>query len=160
MVQNIENSKQQNYTSINKIGVKDNGRILYQVTDANGKIAGAMSIAPKDADIFEKSYTDILNNTAKLQKYYETTPPEKIEKKKKIGKWIAGISTAILGGIPLIKAKGKTWQQVGLTAAGSLVGFGIGSYLNVKLTTPPGAIELARTTQKISKLDIQPETEL
>ena len=60
MVQNIS-AQSSTFGGINKIGVDTNGRIIYQVVDSSGQEAGKMTIAPQDADTFEKSYNDIMN---------------------------------------------------------------------------------------------------
>ena len=157
MVQSIGNVTPQKYGSIDRIGTKENGRVVYQITDTNGKVSGKMSVAAKDCDVFEKSYSEMMIAAPKMQKYIENSTPEKIEKKQKLGKWIIGISTALGGGIPLIFAKGGTWKQIGLTALGTIGGLALGFFASLKLTTPPGAIEMSKATQTISKLDIQPE---
>lgn len=156
MVQNVGPSKIQASFSIDKVGTLDNGRVLYQVTDTNGKVTGKVSVPAKNSDVFEKSYNDIISNTPKVEEYYKNTPKEKIERRKKIGKWILGASVGVGAGIPLFIPGSSTLKQLALTIGGSLIGFGLGSYLSSK-TSPPGTLELAKATQKISRLDIRPE---
>ena len=162
MVQSVGNPAPitNKYGSVNRIGTTENGRVIYQVIDPSGKHAGNMSVAANHADVFEKSYNQLLENAPKLQKYAEATDPVKMEKIKNRGKWIRAIFTCVGGGIPLIKVKGDgpkgTWKQIGLTALGTLAGFIVGSFVAAKVTTPPGAKEFTQATQTISKLDIQP----
>lgn len=162
MVQNVANSPQtpKKYGTVNRIGTTENGRVVYQVIDPAGKLTGNLSVASNHADVFEKSYNQLLENAPKLEKYSDSMDPVKVEKIKNRGKWIRAIFTCVGGGIPLIKVKGDgpkgTWKQIGLTALGTLAGFILGSIVSVKVTTPPGAKEFAEATQAISKLDIQP----
>ena len=103
MVQNI--SKQPNtYGAINKIGVTENGRAIYQVIDGTGQTAGKMSIPQKDCDIFEKSYKDIIETAPKLQKFAEKHSTEESRKKlKKTSNWITGLCTAGAAGVAIWK---------------------------------------------------------
>lgn len=161
MVQNVSNQTPNGYGSLNKIGMTNNGRVLYQVVDASGQNTAKLSVAPQHSDSFEKSYNDIMQNAPKLQKYTETMGPEKLEKKQKIAKSMV-IGGAVLGGIyPLLKIKcNGFWgfvKSVGLTLLGAGVGGALGVYGASKVVTPPGTKEIAKATQTLSKLDIQPE---
>ena len=161
MVQNVSNQAQNSYGSLNKIGMTSNGRVLYQVVDASGQNSAKLSVAPQQADTFEKSYNTIMQNAPRMQKYVETMGPEKLEKKQKMAKWMV-FGGAVLGGIyPLLKIKcNGFWgfvKSVGLTLLGAGAGGALGVYGASKIVTPPGAKELTKATQVISKLDIQPE---
>ena len=160
MVQNVSNPSAGNYGSINRIGSTESGRVIYQVTDASGQVAGKLSVAQKDCDTFEKSYKDIMEATPKLQNYVQNTPPQKIEKKQRLSKWIIAGSVLICGLIPAIKVKGdKFWgvmKQIGATLLGAGVGLGLGVGVATKTCTPPGSMQFTKATQKLSKLDIQP----
>lgn len=146
------------YGTINRIGSTQDGRNVYQITDPTGKESVKLSVAQQDSDKFEKSYNEIMEAAPKLQKFAQTTTPEKMQKRQSAGKWIIGICTAIGGGIPLIKAKcgGKTWKQALVTLAGTIAGFICGTIISVKTTTPPGTIQLTNATKTLSKLDIKP----
>ena len=160
MVQNVTVSAPNKYGSVNKIGTTENGRVVYQVIDPQGNLAGNMSVAANQADIFEKSYQDLMKSAPKLEEFSKKMTPAKIEKRQRTAKWITGLSALVGGGIPAIMVKGEgpkgTWKQIGLTALGTIAGLVIGRFIAVKTTTPPGAVEFAKATETISKLDIQP----
>lgn len=160
MVQNVSAQNPNGYGSVNKIGMTENGRVIYQVTDGTGKQAMRMSVAAKDCDSFEKSYKAIVTSAPKLQQYAQTTSPEKMQKKQKMAKWIVG-GCGLLGGIyPAIKCKinsvGSGIKALGLTLLGTGAGIIGGMFIASKMVTPPGAMEFSKATQTLSKLDIQP----
>lgn len=160
MVQNVSTQTPNNYGSINRIGMTDNGRVVYQLIDSTGKEAGKMSIAPQDCDKFEKSYNSLLESAPKLQAYSQKTSPAKMEKKQKMAKWIVAGCGIVGGLIPLIKCKpNNVWgyiKSLGLTLLSTGAGLVGGMFVASKLVTPPGASEFAKATQTISKIDIQP----
>ena len=161
MVQNISSKQSNTFGSINKIGTTEEGRLLYEVTDDKGKVAGKISVAANQGDVFEKSYNDIMTSLPKMQEYVKNTTPQQIEKKQKQAKWITGIG-AFLGGIyPLLKVKGEgvkgALKQIGLTLLGTLIGLTAGLFVASKVTTPPGASEFSKASHALSKLDIRPE---
>ena len=163
MVQNVSTPNNSGtYGGINKLGMNNNGRVVYQVIDSTGQVAGKMSVAPKDCDKFERSYDSIVKSAPKLQAYAQKTSPEKMEKKQKLAKWIVGGTTAIGLLIPMLKCKpnGTFWgwiKAIGLTALSGGAGAVGGVFIASKMVTPPGATEFAKATQTISKLDIKPE---
>ena len=162
MVQNVSNVQKNNdFGNVKRVGETSNGRVIYQIADADGKVAGKVSIANKDCDIFEKSYRDIEEVAPKLQDYaLKNSSPEKIEKKKKLSKRIRLFSTLIGFALPAILIKkGSTWKKGLLTLAGTLSGLIGGSFLAVKATTPPGAMKFAKATNNLNKIDIQPYRE-
>lgn len=160
MVQNVSSQSVGNYGSINKIGSTENGRVVYQVTDGAGQVAGKLSVAQKDCDTFEKSYKDMMEAAPKLQEYAQKATPREIEKKQRLSKWIIGGATLICGLIPAIKVKGDDFwgavKQIGATLLGTGVGLGLGVGIAGKTCTPPGSIQFSKASQKLSKLDIQP----
>jgi dsDNA-binding SOS-regulon protein len=154
MVQSVSNQVPNNLGSVNRIGSTPDGRILYQIVNGEGKIAANMSVAQKDCDTFEKSYNKMIEAAPKLQEYMEKTPPEKMQKKQKMAKWMMA-GGALLGGLwPALKAKG-TFKQISLTLLGCLAGFAGGMFIGAKIVTPPGAKEISEATQTISQLDIK-----
>ena len=160
MVQNVSAQNPNGYGAINRIGMTDNGRVVYQIIDGNGNNAMKMSVAPKDCDSFEKSYRDIVESAPKLQQYAQTTSPEKMQKKQKMAKWIVG-GCGLLGGIyPAIKCKinsvGSGLKALGLTLLGTGAGIIGGMFIASKMVTPPGAMQFSKATQTLSKLDVQP----
>jgi hypothetical protein len=160
MVQNVSGQAPNSYGSINRIGMTDNGRVVYQILDGNNNQAVKMSVAQKDCDSFEKAYRDIVESAPKLQRYAQNTPPEKMQKKQKMAKWIVG-GCGLLGGIwPLLKAKGNGFwggmKQLGLTLLGTGAGLVAGMFIASKMVTPPGAMQFSKATQTLSKLDVQP----
>ena len=77
MVQNVSTQQPNNFGVINRIGTTNNGRVIYQVVDKSGKIAGKMSVAQRDCDTFERSYSQIMRAAPKMQAYMQNTPPER-----------------------------------------------------------------------------------
>lgn len=160
MVQNI--SQQQNrYGAIQRIGMTPEGRVVYQAINPNGEIAGRISIARQDCDLFEKSYRDIIESAPELQRYAQTTSPDKMMKKQKTAKWIVGLSTLIGGGIPLFAIKPKAgWKgtllQIAGTLGGTIVGLVAGTVVAEKVAVPPGAKKFTTASKNLSKIDIRP----
>lgn len=153
MVQNVGS-----YGSINKIGTTENGRVIYQVTDGSGQIAGKMSIPQKDCDVFEKSYKDIMETAPNLQKFAEKhSTPESVKKLKKTSNWIIGLCSLAGAGVGIFKtSKLATWKQVLATTGGLIAGLAAGIGISFAVTTPKGMTKFNKATQNISKLDIQP----
>ena len=159
MVQNVTNQNN-GYGSINRIGTTENGRGVYQVSDADGKVKGRLSVAAKDCDTFEKSYKTILNAAPKLQKFAESTTPEEMQKKRKKSLWTIGILGAIGASVPIYLTRNLTgnWKVLKQSLAalgGAIVGLGSGIFAAKKSMTPPGAQELTEASKVISTLDIQ-----
>ena len=155
MVQALNNSTNQ-YGTVSKIGQTKDGRVIYKINDTKSNQSTTVSVAQKDCDKFEKSYKEILETAPQLQKELQNQSPKEIERKKTISKWIMGSSIAIGAGIPLIKAKGKTWKQALFTLGGTLAGAITGLIINTSIMTPKGASKFAKATQNLSKLDIKP----
>ena len=153
MVQNV-NNKQNNFGTINKIGTTENGRAIYQLTDAEGNIAGKLSIAQNQCDIFEKSYQDIIKSAPKMQDFAQKMTPEKLAKRKKTANWVLGLSTLTGFLVPAICVRGS-WQKT-KTALGTLAGLTIGTIASFKLKNPPGVIKFTKATQNLAKIDAQP----
>ena len=106
MVQNVSaNNQQSRYGMINRIGATPDGRIVYQLVEPTGQIAGKISVARKDCDLFEKSYRDVLEAAPQIERYSKNVSPDQMAKKQRAAKWIVGLSTAIGGGIPLFAIK-------------------------------------------------------
>lgn len=160
MTQNVANSVQNNYGSIQRLGTTGNGRVVYQINDGTGTQSLKMSVNARDCDSFEKSYRDILTSAPKLQKYAETNTPAQMEKKQKASKWIVAGTTFLGGAFGLFKSKGNGFwgvmKQLGITLLGAGAGFFGGLFIASKYATPPGATQFAKATQTLSKLDIQP----
>lgn len=158
MVKNLSAQNASQYGTINKIGLTNDGRAIYQLTGADGYQAGKISIPEKDCDTFEKSYSDIIEIAPKLEKYAkENSSPEKIEKKNKIAKWTLGLSTLTGFAIPAITTgKLKRWHQWVLTIGGTAIGFICGRLINYAANTPPGMNQFKQAADTMSKIDIQP----
>lgn len=159
MVQNVSVQNQNNYGSINRIGTTETGRVVYQVSDGAGRVAGRLSVAAKDSDTFEKSYQAMMEAAPKLQKFAETTTPEKMKKKQKKASWTVGILGALGAGVGIwLTRNAKNWatlKQISAALGGAIVGLGSGLFVVNKAMTPPGAKELSKASQTMSKLDIQ-----
>jgi len=159
MVQNVGNKSNSAspYGSIDRVGTTQDGRVIYRVVDPNGKIAGGLSVAAKDSDTFERSYNQIMEATPKLEKYMQTHTKDDIKKAQKRGRWISAIG-AFTGGIfpaTLIKNQ-KQWVKIVSTIGGTIAGLFVGLQIAKKATVPPGAEEMTKASQAISKLDIKP----
>ncbi len=162
MVQSI-NGQNSSFGGINRIGTTPNGRIIYQVVDENGQEAGKMTIAPQDADIFEKSYNDIMESAPKIQKYaLEHSSPEDIEKRKKTSQIITLLTTLIGAGIPiyLTRKANSTFKQVFATLGGAIAGLAAGMGITFAALTPPGMTKFAKASKNLSKIEIQSYNEI
>lgn len=156
MVQNVSN--QNPYGSIDRVGMTQDGRVVYKVTDGNGEIAGGLSVAQKDCDMFERSYRDVMEAAPKLEQYMKTHTEEDMKRQQKRGRWIIGGSALIGGLIPALTSHfitQKTVWQALMTLAGTVAGLFVGIKVGTKAMTPPGAEQMTRATQTLSKLDIQ-----
>lgn len=157
MVQNVSVQNQNNYGSINRIGTTETGRVVYQVSDGAGRVAGRLSVAAKDSDTFEKSYQTMMEAAPKLQKFAENTTPEKMQKKQKKVAWGVGILGAVGAGLGIWFTRNSGILKQSLVAlGGAVVGLGTGVFMANKAMTPPGAKELNDASKTLSKLDIQP----
>ena len=160
MVQNIAH-RQNPYGSIQKIGMTPDGRVVYQAVNPTGEVAGRLSVARKDCDLFEKSYRDIMQAAPQIQRYSETTSPDKMMRKQKTAKWIVGLSTLIGGGIPLFTVKPNAgWKgtllQIGATLGGTIAGLVLGTVIAEKVAVPPGMKQFTQASTNLSKIDIRP----
>lgn len=144
---------------INKVGTSPEGRVIYEVNDPQGQMNGRISVAANDSDTFEKAFNDIIDAAPKIQKYMETTPPEKMEKKQKTAKWITTGGGILGAAIPLFTMKpkgfGKGLLAFGVTLAAGVAGLLTGSLIARKTCTPPGAEQFTKATQTLQKLDIK-----
>lgn len=156
MVQNV-GSKQGGYGSIDRVGTSPDGRVIYKVTDPNGKVAGGLSVAPNDCDRFEHSYKSIMEAAPKVEKYMKTHTEEDLKKSQKKGRWITAIGAFTGGIIPAVLIRQpKKLVKILATAAGSFAGLFAGAAIARRTTIPPGVEEMTRASQELSKLDIKP----
>lgn len=151
MVQSI--GMQNQFGTVSRLGQTEDGRIVYKIGDEN--VSKTVSVASKDADVFEKSYRDIVATVPKLQEFSQKSP-EEMEKKKTLAKWVIGVPIAIGAGIPLIKAKGSTLKQSLLTIGGAIAGAVVGLMASSSLVVPDGAAKYTKAMQNLSKLDVKP----
>ena len=156
MVQNVGTGS--NYGSINRVGQTADGRVVYQVKDPNGKVAGGLSVAQADCDRFERSYKDITEAAPKVEEYMKTHTQSDLKDAQKKGRWITAGGAFVGGIIPAVLVhKPDVWiVQFLCTAAGTIAGLFVGSRIARKVAIPPGAEQMARATQEISKLDVRP----
>ena len=149
------------YGTINKVGTTGDGRVIYQVNDPTGRVAGRLSVPVKDCDSFEYSYKQVINAAPKLQEYMNKMTPEKMKKKQKRASWTVGILGALGAGIPIYLTRNLTggWKllkQTGAALGGAIVGLGTGIFVAKKALTPPGAKEIAEAQKNLEKIDIRP----
>ena len=151
-----------NYGSISKIGRTDNGRVIYQVSDPEGNVAGKISVSEQSCDVFEKSYNDMMDAAPKMQKYAEEySDPRKQEKMKNINKWskIIGASVGLVGASILTRKMSKfVWKSL-ICIPSAVAGFVLGALAGAKITTPKEAVKFSNAMQAISKLDVKPYEE-
>ena len=104
-----------------------------------------------------------MESAPKLQRYAQTTSPEKMRKKQKSAKWIVGGCGLVGASIPMLKMKPLGfWGHLGalgLTLLSTGVGLVGGMFVASKMVTPPGAMQFSKATQTLSKLVIQPVKE-
>ena len=157
MVQNVGSQGGNMYGSIDRAGSTPDGRVIYKVTGADGKVAGGLSVAPADCDRFERSYKDIMDAAPKLEKYMQTHTQEDVKRAQKKGRWITAGAAFVGGIIPAvaIRKPGKL-VKILATLAGTVAGLFTGLQIARKTTVPPGAEQLSKATQEISKMDIKP----
>lgn len=153
MTQNVSN-QQNMFGTVNRIGLTQNGRAIYELVDGEGNVAGKLTIPQNQCDVFEKSYQDIMKAAPKMQKFAQKMTPEKMEKRNKTANWILGLSTLTGFLVPaiVVRGKGQFWK----TALGTIAGLSLGTVASFKLKTPPGAMEFSKATQNLSKVDAQP----
>jgi outer membrane lipoprotein SlyB len=158
MVQNVNANNSSGYGKVTRAGETPDGRAAYTVTDPNGKVIGALSIAEKDCDSFERSYKDIMEAAPKLEQYMKTHTEADLKQAQKKGRWITAIGAFTGGIIPavLVKKPEKGIVKFLATLAGTIVGLIAGAKVAKKVTVPPGAEQMARATENIQKLDIKP----
>lgn len=168
MTQNISAQNQANqFGTITKLGTAQNGRVIYQISNAEGTASNKLSVAQVHSDTFEKSYQSIIENASKMQEFQENLTPREAEKLKNRGKNIKWALPIIAFLVPAIlvnpKSIKKDWIknliQSSVTAISTIAGFIAGQIVGTKISSPPGATELAKATQTLSKLDIQPVNE-
>lgn len=147
-----------NYGSINRVGQTADGRIVYQVTDPNGKVAGGLSVAQADCDRFERSYKDITEAAPKMEEYMKTHTQSDLKDAQRKGRWITAGGAFVGGIIPavLIHKPDIGIVKFLCTLAGTVAGLFAGSRIARKVTIPPGAEQMAKATQELQKLDIRP----
>lgn len=161
VAQNPPKSQAMSMGNINRVGTTQNGRVVYELVDGTGKVAGKISVGQQHVDTFERSYKTITEIAPKIQKYQEEMTPRKMEKMKsrsKLVKWGLALSGFAIPAI-FVRPKNEKWAtliQASVTLVGTIAGFIGGQVLGAKIMTPPGAMEFAKATQNLQKLDIQP----
>ena len=155
MVQSLSSN---NYGSISRIGNSNDGRVIYQISDPDNKVAGKISVAAQSCDVFEKSYNDLLEAAPEMQKIAEDYQnPKKQEQIRKTNLWakLIGASVGLLASSALSRKLKFGWQAL-ICVPSTIAGLLIGSYTGARLTTPKEAVKFTQAMQNISKLDIQP----
>ena len=155
MVQGLSSN---NYGSISRIGNSNDGRVIYQVSDPDGKVAGKISVAEQSCDVFEKSYNDLLESAPMMQKIAEDYQnPKKQEQIRKTNLWskIIGASVGLLASSALTRKLKHGWQAL-ICIPSAVAGLALGAYTGARLTTPKEAVKFTQAMQNMSKLDIRP----
>ena len=155
MVKNVGTGN--DYGSISRVGQTVDGRVVYQVTDRNGKIAGGLSVAPTDSDRFERSYKEIMEAAPKVEEYMKSHTQADLKDAQKKGRWITAGGAFVGGIIPAVTLhKPNTFVKILCTLGGTLAGLFAGARIARKVVVPPGAEQMAKATQELQKLDIKP----
>lgn len=158
MVQNLSANQSMQVGVLNRLGINKDGRVEYKIASADESQKLLISVPQNQADIFEKSYNDLMKSAIVIQKHTADMTPEKLEKRKSAAKWTIGIPTAIGGLTAVLKtSKLKTWKQVAWTAVGTITGMAVGSLTAKALFTPPGMDKFKKATDTLTKLDIKHE---
>lgn len=155
-------SPQNNTGAIKRVGNTQDGRVLYQVLDGEGNIAGKLSVASQHSDTFESCYNTIEKGAIKIQDYQKNTSPRTLEKKKnyaKLVKWVLPLAGFLVPAfcVNIKSMKSEFWKefiQWGSALVGTVAGFIGGQMLGSKITMPKGAVEVAKATQTLQKLDV------
>lgn len=149
------------YGNIKRGGRLGNGRVLYQVTDSEGKPAGKLSVPEKQVDVFEKSYNDIMTVAPKIQQYVRENSSDEDRRLRRI----KSQATVTIGGafgalIPLM----LTWKKPPIhkilaTGVGIVTGLATGFITAFVASLPPGTFKFEKAAQTLANLDIQPVVE-
>jgi len=154
-----ENLRLNSYGNITRAGNLSNGRVMYNVIDSDGNRAGNLSVPQNQVDTFETSYKQILESAHKIHAYVkENSSEEAIKKRRNLSRATVAAS-GIIGAIsPLIVLRKSTsiTKKILGTVAGIITGLSIGFAASLGITTPPGAVQFAKATRTLAKLDIQP----
>ena len=153
MVNSINNA----YGNLQKLGIGADNRVIYRIIDSQGKDAGRMSVAYKDADTFEKSYITIMNEAPKIKEFTNKYSSSEAKTKLRTRSRVCIVSGGILGtGLPLILTKNSSIsKKVISTAFGVIAGICGGLAASFALNSPPGMLKFVKATNEMSKLDIK-----
>ena len=126
MVLGISGGNLENYSygSIRRVGMQQNGRMLYSVIDSSGKEASRLTVPNSEVDMFEKSYNDIISTAPKIRKYVDEHSTEKDIKIRKTKSTLSVLTGGILGAaVPIFLTRNKsTSTQIVSTVAGIVTG--------------------------------------
>lgn len=158
---NVISLQQNPYGNIRRAGILQNGRVIYQVTDSNGKEAGRVTVPQNQVDTFEKAYNDVLNTAPKIQKYVqENSSDDDLRKRRITTQSIVTIGGAIGAFIPLIMTWNKSvLTKIFATGLGIFAGLGTGFAAAFLSSMPPGTYKFEKATQTLADLDIRPVIE-
>ena len=153
--------KQNPYGNIQKIGMTQNGRVVYRVVDSEGGEAGKLSVPQNQTDKFESAYKDVMDSAPKIQKYVMENSSEKdIKKRRNTSRAIVATGGIIGAAIPIALSKNLSRGKTILATVGGIIaGVSAGFAASLAATTPPGTYKFAKATRTFSKLDIQPVIE-
>ncbi len=145
------------FGSVQRLGFSENGRVLYNVVDSNGKSAGKLTVPFNEADTFENAYNDILESAPKIQEYVTTHSKEDtLSKRKAVSQALITTGGVIGFGLPVMFSKSKSaLKNILMTGTGVIIGVLSGFVAAYVTTLPPGTIQFAKASRKIGKLDIQ-----
>jgi hypothetical protein len=155
MTQSINSTNQQPYGTVTKIGKTKDGRVLYECV--SGQERARLSVPYENCDKFEKAYGDVMKSAPSVAKRVNSQSPEEFKKQEKIAKWVIGGCTAIGGLIPLTMAKGKDWQQILWTLAGTIAGFATGVFAGTRIATTSDERKMLNATKTIQSLNVRYE---
>lgn len=161
MVQNLSSASSSLQGSINRVGTTDNGRVIYQVSDADGNYTGKLSVNQNQADVFEKTYHDLMESAPAMEKFAKEHQSEeslkKLNKKASTITLTSSIVGALLGVFTASKLKiHNTWAQIGIALPTTIAGMFAGRKITEAVIVPSGVKKFKQATYNLSKIDVQP----
>ena len=162
MVNGVSVNLQANpFGNVQRIGMYNNGRVLYNVVDSDGQSAGKLTVPYHEADRFEAAYKDILESAPRIQQYVTTHSGEdNFGKRKALSQALITTGGVIGCAIPALLTKSKsTIKNIFKLGTGVITGMLTGFSAAYLATLPPGTLRFTHASRTIAKLDIQPVKE-
>ena len=160
MVQGIsEGLAQSSYGRIQRTGLYSGGRTEYRVFDSEGKDAGKLTVPTKQADRFEKAYTDIMESVPKIQKYSREHSSQRDKNLRQNISRVCTMAGGIIGAVvplTLLRNSSSATKQILGLVAGIITGISAGFAASIATVSPPGTLKFTLASRRLSEIDIQP----